>query len=209
MKEQVAQLQDSLKDLKEGDRRFATSLIDTFNKKGQLSPRQAPWVATLIERAETNANPPAPTQVSVGSMEGLIELFKMAAQHLKYPKINLQLDNGKPVVLKLAGPRAKTPGSIYVTNGGHYGSAGNRWYGRVSPDGTWEQGHSVEELAEVGALLGRMSSSPAETAAEYGKLTGNCCFCCRPLKDERSTSVGYGPVCAENYHLPWGALLPI
>jgi hypothetical protein len=24
------------------------------------------------------------------------------------------------------------------------------------------------------------------------------------LDDECSTAVGYGPVCAEHYHLPWG-----
>lgn len=43
-----------------------------------------------------------------------------------------------------------------------------------------------------------------EQAAEFGHVTGACVFCGRKLTDERSISVGYGPVCAENQHLPWG-----
>jgi hypothetical protein len=41
-------------------------------------------------------------------------------------------------------------------------------------------------------------------AAEHGHKTGNCCFCSRPLNDARSTEVGYGPVCADKWELPWG-----
>jgi len=34
--------------------------------------------------------------------------------------------------------------------------------------------------------------------------TGNCCFCRRELTDKRSTEVGYGPICADHFSLPWG-----
>jgi hypothetical protein len=44
----------------------------------------------------------------------------------------------------------------------------------------------------------------AEQAARFGKLWGSCVFCSRLLTDERSVSVGYGPVCAEHNGLPWG-----
>ena len=44
----------------------------------------------------------------------------------------------------------------------------------------------------------------AEQAAQLGHLTGRCVFCSRKLTDDRSTEVGYGPICADREGLPWG-----
>ena len=87
-----------------------------------------------------------------------------------------------------------------TTDGRPYGS--NTWYGRIDETGAWMRSRHADD--EISSLLGRLASDPAGTAAEYGKLTGHCCFCRRHLEDERSTEVGYGPVCAGNYDLPWG-----
>lgn len=46
----------------------------------------------------------------------------------------------------------------------------------------------------------------AEEAAAFGHSTGKCVFCSQKLTDGRSTEVGYGPICAENNGLPWGAM---
>jgi hypothetical protein len=208
--EQVDKL-DTLKGkLSTGDRRFANNLISgpygyrTRVGKGQtsrFSQKQVACVEKLIERAE---NPIPVKTAEVGSMAGLIAIFKKAAVHLKYPKISLGLDENTPVVFALAGSRSQAPGSVNVTDGKPFGQ--NKWYGRVSPEGTWEIGRSPhEELPQVGELLEKMSNDPAATAAEYGRLTGNCCFCNRKLKDERSTNVGYGRTCAGHYGLPWGS----
>lgn len=47
-----------------------------------------------------------------------------------------------------------------------------------------------------------------QVAAQYGALHSHCIFCSRDLTDERSDpkqgGVGYGPVCANKYGLPWG-----
>lgn len=56
---------------------------------------------------------------------------------------------------------------------------------------------------KIRELTADMVVSP-EQAARFGKLYGICCFCSRTLTDERSIGVGYGPVCAEHYGLPWG-----
>ena len=42
------------------------------------------------------------------------------------------------------------------------------------------------------------------SVAHYGLEMGYCSFCNRPLSDERSIQVGYGPQCARNSRLPWG-----
>ena len=41
-------------------------------------------------------------------------------------------------------------------------------------------------------------------AVSYGKFNNKCVFCRRNLTNPQSTEVGYGPICAERQHLPWG-----
>ena len=48
-----------------------------------------------------------------------------------------------------------------------------------------------------------VEANPTEAAKVSGKLTNQCCFCNRALTDERSVIHGYGPVCAQNFGLPW------
>lgn len=140
----------------------------------------------------------------VGSLNGLVEILAKAGGKLKKPKIALQMDNGKPLVLDVAGPRSKAPGTINVTDGGSYGN--NTWYGRVGLDGKFVPSRVMTEAdrPSIIALLTAMSQNPAATASQYGRLTGRCCFCSIPLTDGRSTAVGYGPKCASNYGLAWG-----
>jgi hypothetical protein len=59
------------------------------------------------------------------------------------------------------------------------------------------------------ALRGDTSLQPitAEQAAAFGHQHERCVFCSTPLSDDgdgRSVQVGYGPVCADRYGLPWG-----
>jgi hypothetical protein len=54
-------------------------------------------------------------------------------------------------------------------------------------------------------VLTRLAADPAKVASELGHLTGHCIFCETPLNDPRSTAVGYGPICAKKFHLPWDA----
>lgn len=146
----------------------------------------------------------APSSVQVGNMEGLIGLFRNAKESgLRFPKFHLSLD-GEPVVLTLAGERSKAPGTVNVTDGGPYGD--NTWYGRVDRDGKWSPSRQTTEgkMTALTDLLVRLSQEPAKTASEYGRLTGNCMFCVKPLKDARSTQVGYGQTCAKRVGLPWG-----
>ena len=62
------------------------------------------------------------------------------------------------------------------------------------------------QTAVANALIA-LANDPAKAASDYGHLTGTCCFCNRGLTDERSVSVGYGPICAQHFGLPWGDTL--
>lgn len=142
--------------------------------------------------------------VGLADMRGVVQLLETASQHLRFPKLQLVFGDGLPLRISIAGPRSKTPGYLMLTDGARYPD--NRFYGRISPEGVLELYRDGERVREpLFGLLQRLADKPAEVAAEYGRMTGHCCFCRLPLKDERSTAVGYGPVCAENYGLPWGA----
>lgn len=80
---------------------------------GRLTPKQAPWVAVLVQRANGTATP-RPTR-NLGDVAALVELFNRP--RLKFPKVCLQTAAGQPVVLYRAGGRSAHPGSISITDG--------------------------------------------------------------------------------------------
>ncbi len=205
LSELVADLESLLKEelVSTNDREFAESLVNQFNKRNALSDKQVYWVGVLIQRSVEGDEPKSePEKVDLGSFGPMIGLFNKAKQHLKYPKIYLQTMFGNPVALSVAGPNAKHPGSINVTDGGPYGD--NEWYGRVLTTGEYEVPKNKADLEQIANLLQVFAADPAKTASAHGHLTGNCCFCMKKLTDEKSTSVGYGKKCASNYGLPWG-----
>lgn len=146
---------------------------------------------------------PRPAQISV-NMQGIVALFKTAKSKLQNPAIVLLTKNaqGRETAIKLtvAGPRAKVPGSVNVTDLGKYPD--NRWFGRINVDGSFNATRIAPE--GLNDTLLALSADPVKVATEYGRKTGNCCFCRKPLKDARSTEVGYGSTCATNYGLAWG-----
>lgn len=142
---------------------------------------------------------PRPSAVALDGA-AILELLRGAKlAGLRWPKLTLALD-GKRVQLSLAGDASKHPGTVNVTDGARYPA--NVWYGRILTDGTFQPGRDCSD-AVVG-ILRRLASDPAGTAADHGHSSGACCFCGRDLNDERSTAVGYGPVCAAKWSLPWG-----
>jgi hypothetical protein len=204
MIEAVGILKDNVEHLPAKDQTFAKSLLKQLEKKGDLSPKQWPWVFKMAEEAyRIKEGIPDFTKelVEIGPMDGLLNLFAHAKQHLKYPKIRLQTPLGKPLCLSVAGDKSQYPGAINCTDGGSFGS--NTWYGRITQNGVFEAGkHSPDP--EIVQLLQDLSKDPAGVAAKYGQKTYICCFCRATLTDERSRLVGYGPQCAQHFHLPWG-----
>jgi hypothetical protein len=197
MQEKINKLQSLLSKLKPYDLKFASSLITDFKKYGKLTPKQAPWIDTLIERAEKPAA--SKVAVEVGNFSGVIALFAKAQQHLKHPKIVL-LCEGVKIKLYVAGPTSKAAGSINIVGEGGFGA--RPWFGLVSPDGKFEPASAAQKILQpLIKLLQELATDPARVAKKYGKLTGQCCFCNAPLTDKRSTAAGFGPVCAKHFGL--------
>lgn len=150
-----------------------------------------------------------PDAVTVGDLTGVLALFANAKKRLKHPAVVLSVPAADMTIrLSLAGPRAKVPGSITVLDANKQFDGERDWFGRITTDGAFQPSNKLNGRTDaVAARLREFASDPARVAAEHGKLTGNCCFCNLPLgqgDDKRSIEVGYGPVCAKNFSLPWG-----
>lgn len=168
--------------------------------EGRSAGVAAAIVGVFFDRRRREQN--APQQI--GSFEEVIALMQKAGAKLRYPKIRLQTETGQKIVLSVAGAKSKAPGTVNVTDGGSFEDG--TWFGRVSPDGKWAPSGRVSAATQAGvtALLTSLAQDAAGTASKYGKMTGQCCFCSKPLTDARSTEVGYGGTCAKNYGMPWG-----
>lgn len=151
------------------------------------------WAARLDER---EANRPA----AEGGFAAILSLFANAAGRLKYPRITF---SGLPGIGNLKIQRAasgRNAGGLNLTDGLPFGQ--NRFFGAITPDGDFRPGRDVPPALRE--FLSRLAADPATVAGEYGKGSGSCCFCSKELTDDRSVVVGYGPVCAGHYGLPWG-----
>ena len=156
----------------------------------------------MVTAGSTEEPKPAGEKLSVGVYDAIAGLLSKArASGLKWPKLRFVLKSGVECVLSLAGKTAKVPDSVnVVTKCGDV----NDWHGRILQDDMVQLRSSAPEEVRNFVQLLSQTESVVRFAAEYGRNTGNCCFCTRELTDSASVKAGYGPVCAERFGLPWG-----
>lgn len=169
----------------------------TVARAQSIEPRLCGIAAYIIEVYRRSQPRHEAVQLN-GGFQRIFDIFTTAAKALKFPAIQLTDGSGKPVRMTLAGAASKNAGFIYVKGG-----RGGDYYGKISPQGRFFSVPACPPSVE--AHLKAFGDDPEAVAAKYGKLTGRCCFCGRSLCDDRSTDVGYGPVCASNFGLKWGS----
>ena len=162
---------------------------DIARKADNLSPKQRIWLHILAEQIR-NPN----TTSSDNFINTLGMLTKAGNVGKRLPKIRLRVD-GFPVVIY-----KKKKGVAYVTDGGPFGN--NRYYGSIHLDGSFRPSNSITE--NILNTLRALEANPAAVSSQHGIATGNCSFCGKDLTTAESRYVGYGPICAENFGLPWG-----
>jgi hypothetical protein len=119
----------------------------------------------------------------------IFSLFRKAAITLKYPSIRYTSEDGHKCQFYLA-----TKGYIAIkVNGEYQGKIANPESAMVfySPDSKLR--HELQHFA----------LNPISTAKVNGQKYGHCCFCKQELTNAISVYNGYGPICADNYGLPW------
>jgi len=197
--ELASQLAIDDKRLSDRDQLFANSLLNQV-KRG-LSQKQAYWLGVLVSRTNTSKN--TKNIVELGSFTKVRGLLGHAKKWIKFPKIRLYLDENTTIQLFISRENTKYPNMVYVTK-----AKGYKWYGYIDKEGKWTTSYNMKDefTARLTKLLVRLAENPIAVTAEHGKLTGTCSYCGHTLTDNRSTDVGYGPVCAKHFGLPWGEI---
>jgi hypothetical protein len=94
----------------------------------------------------------------------------------------------------------KWHGSIWVHDGGPFAS--RRTYLRIGANCELEWRPNVPQ--DIRAKINQILEAPREQMILNGKEYSNCCFCGKELTTQESLFAGYGPICADNWNLPWG-----
>lgn len=196
--EKAIKLRQLLPFFAEKDKRFINSLIDWNQGKGMpFSSKQLYWVDKFIqegEEAKAATNQLRPS-AELRKFPNIAKLFLYSKQvtSLAYPKITYQLAKELPAITLYYNNnhgciQAKVAGKLVATIKAN-GQEDARWPIKTS----------------YLAMLETIEKDPVAAATLSGKLTSCCSFCGRALTDERSVVLGYGPVCAEHWGLPWDA----
>jgi Family of unknown function (DUF6011) len=194
--EAVQILKDKGTNLNEKDAAFARDLYGRAVNFKPLSEKQQFWIAELAHKAAfPQANDNAKKVPVTVNADLVNEMFDNARSNgHTSPKIYFHNDHVGEVRLTVS-KGGQYPHTVQITD-----RQGN-WYGRILKDGTVHSRYTAK--AHVDAVSD-FCANPVDAVVKYGQKTGNCSFCARGLTDKESVARGYGPICADNYGLPYG-----
>lgn len=189
----MQQLINVKSDLSEKDQSFASSLINQFvNTKG-LSARQWEWVGKLAERGTA-------IEPLYGNFEPLLVAFRLAGEHLKYPKIRLVSEQERFVQLNFF-PDSQV---IKVFVDGWQGHGFRKFAGLIE-DGMIKPWSRDRLTDDVRMVIESLANDPIGVSKAMAAKLGACIYCGNRLSDPISKRMGYGKTCASHYGLPYGA----
>lgn len=203
------QLETNKNKIPEHKQEFYLSVSNQFQRRGSISEKQLYWMRKFcfdyILAPKIIQENSAPKKITIWESYDLSRLHAMlshALSHgLKYPSITLQKDKHSP------------PLKIYWSDRYQVATikCGQDRLCNISPNGTLitpnehnSRLKNMNKLAECLNFLQEFNDHPEAGAKIQGKITSNCCFCSHELSTPESIAVGYGPICAEHYGLPWG-----
>lgn len=140
--------------------------------------------------------------------KAIFNILKSAQNRLKHPRLKYLIEDfgqkKDKITFYIAGQASKHRGQIQMVGDGEYGV--RPYYGRIEEkeDGVeihWGMGD--DSLAHIRRLVLAILDNPLEFAKLQGQRYSYCVFCGRELTEKNSLTVGYGPICAEKYGLPW------
>lgn len=175
---------------------FAMQMVDAYYRYGKWTDRQRFCVERIYNKVSTQAN-------AIASFKGIIDLFeKPKINGLKRPSLHFIFNANKVLISKA--PDTRKDGKPHPNAGCLYLKFNGSYCGKISPSGQFDAVGNLTVPKQIMDFLQAFSADPAKVGSEYGKQGGCCCFCGSNLTDERSVNKGYGPVCSQNWSLPWG-----
>jgi hypothetical protein len=198
--ERIALLRERIPTIAMRSRSFAESLATQYDNRGRLSVRQWEWVARLINqpRSDEASDAPGFPVPEVGATAVREWLDRAHRNGVLRPAVRYPLPGG---AIRFSRPGAT---SRYIGQPITFVRLGDQYAGALR-DGRFLPARDFAVDAAFRGNLTALLVDPFASAVARGHASGNCCFCGRELTDARSVHHGYGPVCAENYGLPWDA----
>jgi hypothetical protein len=179
---------------------FAVSVHSALLKYGHLTDNQlaacerfmakdaefaAARVAKAAEVAKTTET--ANSILTAAAVDNLMASLKQAsAKGLKKPALRFE-----GFTVTMAGANSKNAGGLYLKDGPVY--LGKIVDGKLTA--SWEANRMEGLLDRIATAM----VDPVEAARAYGKRTGRCSCCGRPLTDPVSVEKGIGPICEATY----------
>lgn len=133
----------------------------------------------------------------------LFALFDKVKLYRKYPSLVIKFPDS--MVRFSMGNDSNV---LWVTNGRTRFDPKNILYGRFSRTPYIENYFfaSREISNDIKALLVSVCEDPLKYCSIHGQQYKHCCFCNTELTSKASLFAGYGPICADNWGLPWGEI---
>lgn len=135
--------------------------------------KQILWALKVAQDVVTSRNP----NVGPGPYIGIVKKIQELQSGTKV-RVALRFEE---LILKSV-TRGSNIGSVHLFRGKDY-------VGKITVDGYVKADPSVK------STLNKISADPVKAAREYGRATGSCSYCGRPLSDPVSVYGGIGPVC--------------
>ena len=196
--DQLQLMRENTSKMTDRDKGFAISLYDSYKTRGSLSDKQWYWVKTLSDRV-------VGLEPVYGDFKAILVMFRIAGANdkgkaLKYPKVRLLTQEERYVQLNF---KPDQPNKIDVYVDGWQGHGYRKFAGWIEDEKIIPY-RDDRMTDDVKLTIQQLSLDPIGTAKAMAGLLGVCIYCGSRLTTPESKFVGYGPVCAKNWGLPWG-----
>ena len=168
---------------------FAGSLVGQFETRGSLSDNQVATATAMI--AKTNASRAAreeaqaktSVEVDLTPIRTMFEKVHLAG----YRKPVYRADN---ITITRAPDHGRNAGALYIK------TAEGDYAGKII-DNNFRPTASADD--DLKAALLKVAADPQAAAVDYGRRSGQCACCGRPLTNALSVELGIGPICRDNW----------
>lgn len=172
---------------------FAISLRKSFLKNGKLSDKQLAAAKKCISKKVTKKNDVDTEQndnIDQTGLSGIAELvssmWRARRNGVKEPKMRLFAENTSFNVVFENDENSKYNNSIRIL------SDDGQFLGRILGKKFYKSNYTPDDVANQ---IIETCSNANKSAISYGRRTGSCSCCGRPLNNEESVRLGIGPVC--------------
>lgn len=164
---------------------LAASLAEQHNSGRAWSDKQVLAIQGMVARMEERRAQKA-IEAPLVDLSSIVAMF----DHAKTSGYKRPVYRAEGIKISLAPESSANAGALYVkTTEGDY-------IGKVSDGKFYGTRDATDEHKQALAVI---AANPGEAAIRYGRQTGSCACCGRPLSNKQSIDLGIGPICRDKW----------